>query len=358
MRRHFIDNVRWIAVLVLFPYHAARVFDSIHSFYIKGTASELATGFVLSCTPWFMPLLFVVAGISTRYALQKRSNREYIKERLSKLFVPLISGLLLLIPIQTYFAEIFHNGYSGAYWEQYILFFTKIGDLSGYAGGFTSGQLWFVFDLFVISLAVLPVIYFIRRKEITWHSANFLVLPLCLITLLFSYILDISDKSMGEFFALFFLGYFVLAEENVQKFTDRYRAPLLIFGAALTTYTVYFQTSLDEGIVSRGTMILTSWISILAILGMGRHYLNFQSKWAKYLSASSFTFYLFHQSWIVLIGFYILQCDFHPGAQYILILVGSLFGSILAYEACRRFRVFRFMFAINESAAIHRKHNK
>jgi len=32
---------------------------------------------------------------------------------------------------------VFHNGYTGNCFEQYILFFTKLTDLSGYNGGFT-----------------------------------------------------------------------------------------------------------------------------------------------------------------------------------------------------------------------------
>ena len=37
--------------------------------------------------PWFMPLLFTVAGISTAYAMQKRSAGGYAKERVSKLLI-------------------------------------------------------------------------------------------------------------------------------------------------------------------------------------------------------------------------------------------------------------------------------
>ncbi len=346
MRKLFIDNLRWIAILFLFPYHTARIFDSIQSFYVKGAASQLATDFVLSCTPWFMPVLFVLAGMSTRYALQKRNNREYIKERFSKLLIPLISGLLLLIPMQTYFAEIFHNHYSGTYLEQYVLFFTKVTDFSGYLGGFTPGQLWFVFYLFVISLAALPFINFVKKRGISWRNANFRVMPLFLITLTFSYVLDITGKSMGEYFSLFLLGYFILSEETVQAFLDRQRVLLSILGGILIIFTVVFQTSLEPGILARGTMILTSWISILAILGIGRHYLNFQNKWTKYLSSSSFAYYLFHQSLIVCIGFYVLQCKIPPYVQYTIILFGSFLGCIFAYEVCRRFKVLRFLFAI------------
>ena len=37
--------------------------------------------------PWFMVLLFLIAGISARYALQKYSGREFIRLRVRKLLV-------------------------------------------------------------------------------------------------------------------------------------------------------------------------------------------------------------------------------------------------------------------------------
>lgn len=261
-----------------------------------------------------MPLLFAVAGMSTRYALQKRSNLAYIKERFLKLFVPLLSGILLLIPLQTYFAEVFHNGYTGGYWKQYLLFFTKVTDLTGYSGGFTPGQLWFLAYLFLISLAALPIFQLLRKKEITWHGNQILVIPMCAITFVLSYVLDISGKSFGEYFSLFLLGYFVLAEEKVQEFLDKYRMIFLAVGVGFTTYTVAFQTLSQSGIMSR----------------------------------ASFAFYLFHQSLLILIGFYVLQSGLSIGLQYTIILVGGFLGSVFLYEICRRVPLFRFLFAIKK----------
>lgn len=82
-----------------------------------------------------------VAGISSCYALRKRTPREYVKERVLRLLVPLLAGVALLVPIQTYVAEVFHNGYGGGYLAQYVLFFTKPTDLTGYHGGFTPAHL-------------------------------------------------------------------------------------------------------------------------------------------------------------------------------------------------------------------------
>lgn len=348
MRKYFIDNIRWIAVLLLFPYHTARIFDCINPFYVKGVPSQAAANFVLGCTPWFMPILFAVAGISTRYALQKRSIKEYVKERFFKLLIPFIFGILLLIPIQTYFAEVFHNGYNGSFFNQYILFFSKPTDFSGYLGGFTPAHLWFIYYLFIISLVSLPAILLIKGKGMIWNHNQLLIIPMFLITMILSYVLDIGGKSIGEYFSLFMLGYFILAEEKIQNFTEENFIPFSISGAVLTVYTVINETALDKCPINRVIMALTSWICILAILGAGRRLLNFQNSFTRYMAKISFSLYLFHQTWIVLIGFYILQLPVSGAIQYTGILISSFIFSIFSYELCKRFKITRFIFGISQ----------
>ena len=92
-------------------------------FYIEGQSILWTSAFIFALFPWFMPLLFVLAGISSYLALQKRTPLAYTKERVLKLLIPLIAGVLLVVPAQTYIAERFHNGFTGSYLYQYILFF-------------------------------------------------------------------------------------------------------------------------------------------------------------------------------------------------------------------------------------------
>jgi hypothetical protein len=134
------------------------------SFYIKGTDIQVTTLFIIATWPWFMPFLFLIAGVSSAYALNNRTIKEYVKERFFRLLIPFIFGLLLLVPIQTYFAEIFHNNYTGDYFKQYTLFFTKQTDLSGYHGGFTPAHLWFILYLFIILIITLPIIHISRKS--------------------------------------------------------------------------------------------------------------------------------------------------------------------------------------------------
>jgi hypothetical protein len=175
MRKYFIDNLRWISILLLFPYHVFMIYNTFgEPYYIKGIDSLVLSNIIVLIWPWFMPLLFTLAGVSANYSLIKRYPSEYMKERLLKLFVPLFFGILLIIPCMTFFADKYHNGYSGNYLQHYLVFFTKFTDLSGYDGGFSPGHLWFVLYLLVISLVTAPLILF--KKRINIKNVNTIIL--------------------------------------------------------------------------------------------------------------------------------------------------------------------------------------
>ena len=47
--------------------------------------NRVISSIIVFFSPYFMPLLFVLAGISTKYALQKRTKKEYLIERVKRL---------------------------------------------------------------------------------------------------------------------------------------------------------------------------------------------------------------------------------------------------------------------------------
>ncbi|CAB1082453.1 hypothetical protein D1AOALGA4SA_10071 [Olavius algarvensis Delta 1 endosymbiont] len=66
-----------------------------------------------------MPLFFVVAGASTWFAMEFRTGNKYVKERIYRLLIPLIFGILLLIPPQSYFENVQKINFSGTFLEFY-----------------------------------------------------------------------------------------------------------------------------------------------------------------------------------------------------------------------------------------------
>ena len=76
-------------MLLLFPYHVARIFNLDEEFYVKSASlSKGLSYFVEYLGPWHMPLLFFVAGASTWFALSHRSGLQYAGERFKRLFIP------------------------------------------------------------------------------------------------------------------------------------------------------------------------------------------------------------------------------------------------------------------------------
>ena len=84
MRKHWIDNLRWMTVLLVLLYHVfyfynnKGVFGGIGGF---GDGPQYQDVVMYILYPWFMPMLFILAGISARYALQKHPAREWFKAR-------------------------------------------------------------------------------------------------------------------------------------------------------------------------------------------------------------------------------------------------------------------------------------
>jgi len=355
MRKYYIDNLRWICILMLFIYHTFMIYNSFgENFYIKGDEIQITTNIMLVIWPWYMPLLFVISGISSAYALKRKTIFQYSKERFFKILIPLVSGLIFLIPIQTFYAEKFHNGYTDGFFRQYILFFSKVTDFTGYDGGFTPAHLWFLAYLFVISFIALPIMYFYNKAK---NKINFDKLPVfALITffifpLLGIFVLNISGKSLGEYFAFFLLGFFILSDEKIIEKIEKNRRYFLILSIiSLIPIILWWNGFLGKlpdiaiGIFPR----FYAWVSILYLMGMGKHYLNFKNKITEYLSTASFPVYVFHQTWLIAIAYYVFLFTGNIILQMMFILVLSVLTTFATYELSKRFFVTRFLFGIKK----------
>ena len=115
-RQHYIDWLRVLAVLLLFPFHTLRVYNAGELWYVKAAHLSTAVAYLLDfISAWQMQLLFLLAGASTCFALRKRSNRQYVGERLLRLGVPFVFGVLVLVPPQCYYGARSNAGYTGSY---------------------------------------------------------------------------------------------------------------------------------------------------------------------------------------------------------------------------------------------------
>ena len=360
-RKYYIDNLRSLCILLLFPFHSAMIFvDFDESFYVHIKNCRLASFFNLITYPWWMCGLFALAGISTVYALRYRSSKQYIKERFLKLFIPLLSAIVFIVPVQTYIADKFFNGYQGNYFSHFKTFFS-VTDFSGYDGHFTPGHTWFILYLFVISLVFLPLMmwYKNKKRKLDGRKMTILkILPLFIPIAIGAELPEIGGKGITEFAVCFLLGYFVLSSDEVQERLEKHCMPLAITWVGLMifrciTYQLYemkyisFETPAVD-ITWFITQNIFKWIGILAIIGLAKRYLKFHNKVTQNFAAASFPVYLIHQSAVVVVGYIVAIYLSGAGFQYIVIVIGSFVVTMLIYWACKQFCVTRFLLGIKK----------
>lgn len=356
MRKHYLDNIRIICMLLLFPFHAIMLFNNWgEAFFVYSEPLSIAGYFHAFLYPWWMPLLFTISGISSAYSLKKRTIKKFARERVSKLFIPFLMGLIFIVPIQTYIADTFHNGYSGNYFQHYYIFFTKITDLSGFDGGLTPSHTWFILYLFIATIIMLPIIKWYRKKPIKINGRKLsigIILPLFIVILVSIPIIRIGNViSFGEAFACFALGYFVLSNDKVQETLKENRIMLfaffLIFIIIKLLETVF---SYDNKPLIILTQSIAAWFGILSFLGMGKKHLEFSNRFTEYFSKASFPLYYLHQSILITIGFFTIKNIKSPLSQFLIILSLSFVLTILCYELFRRLKLTCFLFGIKHKS--------
>jgi len=363
MRRNEIDWIRNIGVLLLFVFHTVSIFTYYEPWYIwYYSKSWAATIIFIFCIPWHMPVLFFLAGASTRFSLDSRSEKKYVLERIERLLVPFILGMMILVPPQGYFARISRGKSVGTYFEQYKYFWTTISKIP-YDGGLGPAHLWFILYLFIISIISVFIIRSLKKekmKKILVKLKDKLTGRYSLIfSVLILFIADmtplaIAEKNILIFLIVFLMGYIIYGDEDYLKYIDKKKMKSLIITAALFVLYIFLiihNYNLEQSGENKGLEILLSVMrncvmitTIVAIIGYGQKYLTKGSKVLVYLNKACFPIYILHQPIIVVISYYLLKYYKLPVHVSILIILGSsviiTFG---VYEIFKRIKIIKYL---------------
>ena len=351
MRRHDIDNLRWGMILLLFPFHAALVFGGgeFGGFFVWLHKNVFLHAFVTFVYPWFMSLLFVLAGISARFSLKKRTAAAFLSERIHKLLLPLLLGLLFLVPVQSYIADRFWNHYPGSYFSHLKIFFTSFTYYTGYDGGFTPSHLWFILYLFVYSLLLLPLKALTDRRFPKLYSIR-LPYPVLLLLFLPEYLFlplgNIPSKSIGQYLFLFFSGYYILFQDDAVREVEEYRrVSLMLFLLSGIIYTILWCGYTFTGPWMALLYLGFGWCGILTLLGYGSRYFNHRTPCTAFLSKAAFSFYLLHMPVEVILSFYIIKLKLPDLVLFLMITLSTFLTVLLLYllgQKCRKTALRRF----------------
>ncbi len=364
-RRHHIDWLRIGAVFLLIPFHTARIFDIWEDNYVKNAQTSDALSYMIAViAPWHMPLLFVLAGAASWFALGRRTGGQYLAERAKRLLVPFLFGLLVIVPPQVYLAELKRPGYPDSFLQFYPSFFDLPGsDLTGYNGGFTPGHLWFILYLAVFSAVALPAFLYLRTLSgsrvvsrlaglMQYRGAIFLLaVPIAFLAAL----PGVSGKNPFTYMGLFMCGYLLLSDAGFQQAIARERLMALVGGVLAMGITLPLMAWYNNPTTERTPLFIlfhflvyfNMWFWIVALLGYAQKYLAFSNKLLGYASEAAYPFYILHQTIIILIGYYVVQWNIGVGPKFLIIGVTAFLGTVLVYELfVRRTNLTRLLFGM------------
>jgi surface polysaccharide O-acyltransferase-like enzyme len=138
----------------------------------------------------------------------------------------------------------------------------------------------------------------------------------------------------------FIYGYLLSSEPTIGQAIDRHKGIALVLAVTcmLALFSLWETGSLPERGYSLEYILyqflrgVDSWFWVIALMGLGRSYLNFNSKLLQYASAASYPFYLLHQTILVIIGFYVVRWNVGVIEKFFVISTTTLIMTIALYE--------------------------
>ncbi|WP_228893197.1 acyltransferase family protein [Pseudoduganella aquatica] len=377
-RLYFLDWIRICAFFLLILYHTGMYYVT-WDFHIKSPfASDAIEPLMMLSSPWRLGLLFLVSGVAAAYLMKKLTTAAFLRQRSARLLLPLVFGMLVVVPPQSYCEVAEKLGYSGSYLDFMKLY------LARYHGFCKEGacldlptwnHLWFVTYLWVYTLLLgamaaafgprLQAVSDRLCKALTgWKLVALPVAALALarVTLFGSYPsthnLVVDWYNHAQYLPLFLLGALLGMQQERAVWQRMEGMRFVSLGVALGCWSMLIAYyALTENMnpadimpliqAQRVVYALVQWSAMLAVLGFGHRHLQFDSAKRRYLSQAVFPVYIVHQTLIIVFAHLMQPARMQPAKEGLLLVLLTLTFSFAIFEAVRRVPLLRACFGIH-----------
>jgi len=365
-RRYDLDWLRVLAILTIFIYHTMRFFNS-ESWHVKNETTYFIMDVLETILAnWIMAFIFTISGASLFYALGKGSVGEFVKGKVLRLAVPLVTmGMIVFGVLQIYLDRLSHGEFGGSFLEFIPWYFQP----ENFA--WSGVHLWYLEMLFIFSLIFLPLLRWLKcgpGQRVLGKLGNFfasrgavylLALPtiLCLILTDGASFFGNTEWGGGSILthATFFLsGFLIISHEGLQKNIQHFRWLSLALVAILLVALFGLMVVIGEPssgspllVLGRALWGLWSWSWVLAILGFGTKHLNFKRPILSYANEAVLPFYILHHPVLLSVGYFVVRWPIPDTVKFGVIGIISFAVIMALYEfLVRRLNVIRFLFGI------------
>lgn len=347
MRKYYLDNIKWVTVVIVVIYHVLYMYNAEGIVGVVGKITDLDVQyydvFQYAVYPWFMLVLFMVSGISSRLYLDRHTDREFIRSRTTKLLVPSTLGILVFQFIQGYLNVSLGEGLNG------VEIPAVIKGLIYLASGI--GVLWYIQLLWVYCL----LLVLIRKieKERLMDIGRKVSLPVLIAMVIPAYgaaqILNtpiIAVYRIGLYLFAFLLGYYVLSHNEVIEVLKKWFPLFLAVSLALITAfcVINFGGNYADKPVNRTLLfVCDGYFTSLAVIGGFARYFDFDNGFTRWMSSRSFGLYVFHYMGISAVAVFVAKPGYLPPAlTYLVSLIAGFAAGYILNAVISRIPFFRW----------------
>jgi glucan biosynthesis protein C len=161
----FLDNLRYLMVLLVIVYHAVAAYATVAPHWIVHDNNIFAADITRELFDVFMmPMLFFAAGYFALASLEKKGVWDFLKDKVKRLLVPWVLAVLIVAPLALYDQPVKPVRPFWNYWLWYLgQFEVRLRFTEAPVGPTTQMIYWFISLLFAFFL-VFALGYALARK--------------------------------------------------------------------------------------------------------------------------------------------------------------------------------------------------
>jgi len=368
-RRYDLDWLRVLVFGLLIFYHIGMLYVANWGFHFKSIyQSAMLENFMLVVEPWRMASLWIISGIAIRFILVKVSLIRFAFVRSLRLLLPLLVGVLVIVPPQLYVEMTANGALDMSYWQFYLAMFTDNNTLfENYQAGiwphWDVNHLWYLRSLWEYSLAIIVLLPLLNSPYVTkafdWLFKQhigviILILSVPIFIIQITWEQDANRYPLGFTFLLY--GYLIgwhtsfwhQLKANVKTLVLTFVILLILFISFYNIVWLTIDDSTPSWLIISGMLIysLSRVVGLLMVLALAYKYLNKKSPLLSYFSDAVYPFYILHQTIIIVLAYNLAPMALGPVIEPVAVILLTIALCFVCFEIIRRVDVLKPLFGV------------
>ena len=366
-RRYDIDWLRVIAFGLLILYHVGMYYVTDWGWHIKSdSTSTLLQNVMILTNPWRMSLMFFIAAMALAFIVQKYPPTKLMQLRTTRLFVPLLFGMFVIVAPQPYIEALSQGLIEPGFWQFWLEYINPntslLKDEHGPIGLLTWNHLWFLPYLWVYSLIAIICV----RPLVAFANSNLLAkTPFLIFGLVIAAVLIVNRFLLGDLFPtthdlvndwynhvkygfVFIVGFVFTLQQRWWQFVINQRNWFLLVALICYSFIIAdrhllfpelaeaFHQHTSIKILYRFIYSINHWCWIFAAVGLAGFWLNKPSRVLSYANTAILPWYMLHQTLIVMFAWWLKSFNIHAGVESAILIALTILSCLLGYGAIKR----------------------